>query len=172
MIATVPALEFVRLLEMGIVPCGIAIGARFKWMDDTFAAGITTRRRRTALGAQRQMQRWAGNTAMIGLTDFWEEVRRSAHADLRRSAGVQGNGVLAHIHFGQLIRQERGDKVPPNFLGRHIVVGTVIDTPRGAPVPHGIEPVVDMRDAASPLAAKAAVRHTAYPVDGEGEGAI
>lgn len=30
--ATVPALEFVRLLEMGIVPTGIAIGARYEWL--------------------------------------------------------------------------------------------------------------------------------------------
>ena len=33
-VATVPALEFVRLLEMGVVPVGLAVGARYDWLTD------------------------------------------------------------------------------------------------------------------------------------------
>jgi uncharacterized protein YbjQ (UPF0145 family) len=33
-IATVPALEFVKLLEADVVPTGLAIGAQFEWMTD------------------------------------------------------------------------------------------------------------------------------------------
>ena len=37
-IATVPALEFVRMLEMGIVPVGIAVGAYYQWLTDSYRA--------------------------------------------------------------------------------------------------------------------------------------
>ena len=63
---------------------------------------------------------------------------------------MSGNGVLAKTNFGQLIPVER-DKMPPNFLGRHIVIGTTIDARKGDGIPHHITPVVDMRDALSPL---------------------
>ena len=33
-VATVPALEFVKLLEADVVPTGIAIGAHYEWMND------------------------------------------------------------------------------------------------------------------------------------------
>ena len=33
-VATVPALEFVKLLEADVVPTGIAIGAHYEWMTD------------------------------------------------------------------------------------------------------------------------------------------
>ena len=33
-VATVPALEFVKLLEADVVPIGIAIGAHYEWMND------------------------------------------------------------------------------------------------------------------------------------------
>ena len=165
-IATVPALEFVRLLEMGIVPTGIAVGARFEWLEQwgSFWQG-------GARMAQFQTSLFAGSQPITVLGDFWERIRRGAIEDLRAHAATLGNGVLAHTHFGQLLRRER-DKQPPNYLGRHIVVGTVVDTPRGAPVPHAIEPVVDMRDAASPFARSGRPRHNSYPIDGEQEGPI
>lgn len=170
-IATVPALEFVRLLEMGIVPVGLAVGARYDWLGRTGYGGFDP----TWGGArltQWQTGAFAGNQPLMQLTDFWEGIRRQAHAALRANAAEQGNGVLAHTQFGQLIRQER-ERQPPAYLGRHIVVGTVIDSPRGAPVPHGIATVVDMRDAASPLDDPTGTRHGSYDTDLEDqEGAI
>ena len=134
-IATVPALEFVRLLEMGVVPAGLAVGARYEWLTDYS---------NTYSGS------WTGNNEPLGtLSSFWESVRRDAHSELRADAARQGGGVLAHTQFGQLIKQE-GDKAS-QYLGRHIVIGTVVHTRRGDGVPHHIRTVVDMRDDLSPL---------------------
>jgi uncharacterized protein YbjQ (UPF0145 family) len=170
-IATVPALEFVRLLEMGIVPVGLAVGARYDWLGRANYGGFDPSWGGAQI-TQWQTGAFAGNQPLMELTGFWEGIRRQAHAALRANAAKQGNGVLAHTHFGQLIRREQ-DKRPPAYLGRHIVVGTVIDTPRGAAVPHGITTVVDMRDAASPLRAPATTRHGSYDTDLEDqEGAI
>ncbi|HEX5185205.1 MAG TPA: heavy metal-binding domain-containing protein [Allosphingosinicella sp.] len=160
-VATVPALEFVRLLEAGIVPVGIAVGARYDWMDSNWGYSGWSN------GATRQTQ-WASsswsNQPLGDLTDFWERIRREAHADLRARAGRMGNGVLAHTNFGQIIRQER-DKRPPNYLGRHIVIGTVVDTPPRLDFPVEVEPVIDMRDDLSPLRDPAAPRHSSYEAD-------
>jgi uncharacterized protein YbjQ (UPF0145 family) len=167
-IATVPALEFVRLLEADIVPVGIAVGARYEWLGyrgfgrgGSWGGGWDSRARRTAW----QTRSWT-NQPLTELTDFWERIRREAHADLRRAAALQGNGVLAHTNFGQLIRREQ-DKAPPAYLGRHIVIGTVVDTRPGIPFTPGIEPVIDMRDDLSPLRDPGAPRHSPYHSDVE-----
>jgi uncharacterized protein YbjQ (UPF0145 family) len=166
-VATVPALEFVRLLEMGIVPVGIAVGACYNWLG---GGGY-------GYGWGGQQTQWqtsllAGNQPLTELGDFWEATRREAHAALRANAATMGNGVLAHTHFGEILKQER-DKQPPAYLGRHIVVGTVVDTPRGADVPHTIEPVIDMRDGLSPLKRTGEIRHAVYDTDtSEQEGSI
>ena len=163
-IATVSAMEFVRLLEMNIVPVGLAMGARHDWFTDTtnsvnggFGGG--------AFGAG-----WS-NRPLTSLSAFWERLRRGAHYDLRRDAQRQGNGVLAHTQIGQLIKLEGDDKQPPRYMGRHIVIGTVVDTPVGARVPHDITLVVDMRDDLSPLNNARPHGHTAYGVNEE-EGSI
>jgi hypothetical protein len=168
-IATVPALEFVRLLEMNIVPTGIAVGARYDWLGNQYGSwGNGWQGRQT----QWQTGAFAGNQPLTELGGFWEGIRRDAHADLRANAAKIGNGVLAHTHFGQIIRQER-DKQPPAYLGRHIVVGTVIETEFGATVPHDIEPVIDMRDDLSPLKDGSGTRHAVYESDmNDEEGAI
>ena len=167
-IATVPALEFVQLLEMGIVPIGIAVGARYEWLGGRpWSFGNRWGGQRT----QWQSSIFAGNQPLTELGTFWESIRRDAHADLRAHAATMGNGVLAHTHFGQIIRRER-DKQPPAYLGRHIVIGTVVDTPFGAGVPHGIEPVLDMRDDRT-LRPGSSHRHNVYSHElGEGEGPI
>jgi hypothetical protein len=165
-IATVPALEFVRLLEADIVPVGIAVGACYDWLNNNaygFGGGWGSSGWRT----QSQMQSWS-NQPLDELTGFWERIRRDAHADLRRAARGQGNGVLAHTNFGQLIRREQ-DKQPPAYLGRHIVIGTVVDTRRAAAFPHPIEPVIDMRDDLSPLTSPGAPRHSGYQADVQDE---
>ncbi|HEU5068250.1 MAG TPA: heavy metal-binding domain-containing protein [Sphingomicrobium sp.] len=171
-IATVPALEFIRLLEADVVPVGIAVGACYDWLNNMmggFGGAMTYSRGWGASGwqTQSQMQSWS-NQPLHELTDFWESIRRQAHADLRRAAGSQGNGVLAHTQFGQLIRREQ-DKQPPAYLGRHIVIGTVVDTRRAAELPHGIEPVIDMRDELSPLNNPGAPRHSGYQADVQDE---
>jgi len=174
-VATVPALEFVRLLEADIVPVGIAVGARYEWLGyrgfgrgsgDWRTGGWGAGWDPAARRAQWQTRSWT-NQPMLELTDFWEQIRRDAHADLRRAAAEQGNGVLAHTQFGQLIRREQ-DKAPPAYLGRHIVIGTVVYTTR-APFAPGIEPVIDMRDSLSPLRTPNAPRHAAYHSDVEDE---
>lgn len=167
-IATVSALEFVRLLEMGIVPVGMAVGAAYEWLGNF---GQWNGWGSSASRLQWQTSAFAGNQPLHDLTDFWERIRRDAHRELRRSAQDQGNGVLAHTHFGQILRRER-DKQPPAYLGRHIVIGTVVDTPRNAPVPHGIEMVLDMA-AGTPLTRTSVDRHDVYSGEiGEGEGPI
>ncbi len=172
-VATVPALEFVRLVEADIVPVGIAVGARYDWLDGWSGTGM--RGAWAGTGAVGRTQRALANVfasqPLPDLTGFWERIRRDAHADLRRNAARDGNGVLAHTHFGQLLRRER-DKQPPAYLGRHIVVGTVVDAARGAALPHAIELVVDMRDG-SPLGFDGGRRHIVYENDVQDqEGAI
>jgi len=155
-IATVPALEFVRLLEMGIVPTGIAVGARYDWLYGSYNSEGAT----------------FTNQPLAELGNFWESIRRAAHADLRRAVAKQGNGVLAHTHFGQILKRER-DKAPPAYLGRHIVVGTVVDTRRGEGISHPITMMLDMRGRDTVLKAGAGAAHDIYAHDlQDEEGAI
>jgi hypothetical protein len=155
-IATVPALEFVRLVESGIIPTGIAIGAHYQW--------LTPRSQYQAMA----MQSW-WNQPLTELGGFWEGVRRHALRELYEDTKRLGTGVLAHTHFGQILKSEGGNKQPPRFLGRHIVIGTVIDDRKsGANRPLEVRTVVDMRDAESPLLAARPHGHNAYPVRHEG----
>jgi hypothetical protein len=172
-VATVPTLEFVKLLEADIVPTGIAIGAQYEWLNDWYGdTGLT----------------FAGNVETVVLSQFWERLRQRAHAELRANAAPQGNGVLAHVHFGQLFKIEAAGQ-PKRFLGRQIVVATTVDAPKpakpanmpwGAPpwgeskprpaVPHAIGIVVDMHAGRSPLTGRAR-HHQSYALN-EQEGAI
>lgn len=177
-VATVPALEFVRLLEADIVPVGIAIGAQYDFLNPgaglLLQGGTGAARFSVSFGGAAGIQgstRPFTNAPLPDLSDFWEGIRRYALTELRRDAERQGNGVLAHTHFGQLLKVEQGNNNPPRFLGRHIVIGTVVDTRRASAVPHDIRMVLDMRDELSPLA-RAAAGHTAYTVGHEEEGAI
>jgi len=151
-IATVPALEFVRLLEMGILPTGIAVGAHYEWFNPSGtvdAAGSFRNQPLTTLGA------------------FWERVRRVALRELRQDTEKLGTGVLAHTHFGELLKREGGEKQPPKYLGRHIVIGTVVATRPRDTVRHDIRTVVDMRDDLSPLRAARPHGHNAYASNDE-----
>jgi hypothetical protein len=134
-VATVPALEFVRLLEAGIVPVGIAIGARYDFLypGSSYSANLM------------QGGTWSfANAELPELGQFWENILRFALFELRNDAERQGGGVLAHTHFGQILKIEEGGDSPPRFLGRHIVIGTVVDSARFAGIPHEIRTVVDM----------------------------
>jgi hypothetical protein len=135
-VATVPAIEFVKLLESDVVPSGIAIGAQYDWLTDW--RGATN-------------QSWQGNIESRALSQFWETIRQRAHAELRRSAKPQGNGVLAHLNFSQMFEFEGDDNQPKRYLGRHIVIATTVDARRNVPFPHEIQMTVDMHAGRSPL---------------------
>ena len=167
-VATVPALEFVKLLEADIVPTGIAVGAQYDWLNDWY--GNTS-------------QTFAGNVETSVLSQFWERIRQRAHAELRRNAAGLGNGVLAHVNFGQLFKIET-DNQGKRFLGRQIVVATVVDAPKPTKptnmpwgeskarpaVPHEIGMVVDMHAGRTPLTGH--TRHHQSYASNEREGAI
>jgi hypothetical protein len=153
-IATVPALEFVKLMEADVVPTGIAIGAHYEWMNDWQRSTNLT---------------WMGNIESQALSQLWETVRQRAHQDLRAHARTQGNGVLAHLNFSQMFERE-GQQGMKQYLARHIVVATTVDARRGVPLPHDIRMVVDMRDGATPLVGTAP-HHQSYQSN-ESEGAI
>jgi hypothetical protein len=138
-IATVPALEFVKLLEADVVPTGIAIGAHYEWLRDW-----------SGYAANPSLWFNAESTQLSGL---WEIVRHKAHANLRQSAQTRGNGVLAHLNFSQMFEVEReyGNQKVKEYLGRHIVVATTVDARRSTPLPHDFSMMVDMCDGGTPL---------------------
>lgn len=159
-VATVPALEFVKLLDADIVPTGIAIGAHYEWMSDWRGGARMT---------------WMGNRESTQLSQLWERVRRGAHAELRRHAAGQGNGVLAHLNFSQMFEQKR-DQQPTQYLAPHIVVATVVDTPavararagHGGALAQEFKMVVDVHAGASPLTGGARHHQAYYSNDEEG----
>lgn len=152
-VATVPALEFVKLLEADVVPTGIAIGAKYNWLQDWRNAA---------------RQSWMGNTESVVLSRFWEQVRKAAHAELRVNARPQGNGVLAHINFSQMLEFEQNDT--KRYLGRHIVVATTVDAKPGQTFPHPVKIVVDMHAGSTPLTGRR--RHHQSYASNDTEGAI
>ena len=154
-VATVPALEFVKLLEADVVCTGIAIGAHYEWMQDWRGAAANN---------------WMGNIESRSLSELWELVRQRAHADLRAHAREQGNGVLAHLNFSQIFEQEGGENQPRQYLARHIVIATTVDARRGQPFPHEVKMVVDMHAGKTPLTGRRP-HHQSYAVN-ESEGGI
>ena len=152
-VATVPALEFVKLLEADVVPTGIAIGAKYHWLNDWRNAA---------------RQSFMGNIESTVLSRFWEQVRQDAHAELRRNAASQGNGVLAHLSFQQMFEFEQNDT--KRYLGRSIIVATTVDARRGQPFKHDVGMAVDMHAGKTPLQGRRP-HHQSYAVNDD-EGAI
>jgi uncharacterized protein YbjQ (UPF0145 family) len=152
-VATVPALEFVKLLEADVVPTGIAIGAHYEWMNDYFRNARMT---------------WQGNAESKPLSDLWEIVRQRAHQQLRAHARSQGNGVLAHLNFSQMFEQEINNS--RRYLARHIVVATTVDARPGTTFPHEIKMVVDTHAGRTPLSGTRP-HHQSY-ASNQAEGAI
>ncbi len=132
-VATVSALEFGRLLDLGIVPVGIGIGAHFECLR---GGGFNAR----GLSIDGSGS-WV-NQALTDLSGFWERIRRTALEELRRDTQAQGNGALAHTHWGQILKFE--DNNLPCFLGRHIVIGTIIDRDPRIGISLGVQTVMDM----------------------------
>lgn len=153
-IATVPALEFVKLLEADVVPTGISIGAHYEWLTD-----------------------WYGNASRVGfwnieaepLSRLWETVRNRAHSDLRTHAKGQGNGLLAHINFSEMFEREVENQ-PRQYLARFIVIATIVDAKPGAQFPHDVQIVVDMHAGETPLTGTTP-HHQSYALNDE-DGAI
>jgi uncharacterized protein YbjQ (UPF0145 family) len=153
-IATVPALEFVKLIEADIVPTGIAIGADYRWISDWQGRADLS---------------WYGNTECNILSDHWRHVRDRAYQRLREDAASQGNGALAHINFSQMFESE-GQRESKQYLARHIVIATVIDQPKSRPLTHDFQMVVDMHAGKTPLSGTKN-HHQSYASNDE-EGAI
>jgi hypothetical protein len=152
-VATVPALEFVKLMEADIVPTGIAIGAEYRWINDWQG--------RTDLF-------FYGNTECTMLSNHWRNVRDRAYERLREDTARQGNGALAHINFSQMFEVEQ--KETKQYLARHIVIATVIDQARSKPLMHDFQMVVDMHAGKTPLTGRSN-HHQSYASNDE-EGAI
>jgi uncharacterized protein YbjQ (UPF0145 family) len=161
-LATAPALEFVRMVESGVVPVGVAVGVSGDVLgtiygrNNGYGRGYASRFSGSGGWAnynasQRigwQSQSWF-NQPITELTDFWERIRREAISDLRRAGGERGNGILAHSHTSRLIRIDQ-DKQPPAWMGEHVVIGTVVDASSYRKLEFDFQPVVDLCDK-SPL---------------------
>jgi uncharacterized protein YbjQ (UPF0145 family) len=152
-VATVPALEFVKLLEADIVPTGIAIGAEYRWITD-WQGGTNLF--------------FYGNTECTVLSEHWNDVRDRAYQRLREDTQRQGNGALAHINFSQMFETEANKQ--KQYLARHIVIATVIDQARAKPLAADFQMVVDMHAGKTPLIGTKS-HHQSYNTNEE-EGAI
>ena len=113
LVATVSQLEFARLLEAGILPIGLAVGAHYEWMADPYG--------------------WADasqsyyNQELEVLASFQMRVRKSAMDSLRAHARSQrGTGVLGRVQFTEMFREKGNSDEPTQYLCRHIAFGTVI----------------------------------------------
>jgi uncharacterized protein YbjQ (UPF0145 family) len=158
-VATVPAVEFIRLLREGIVPVGVAVGAHYEWFYPyTYNP--------TGSGSFSSMP-------LPEMSDFWQGVRWRALYSLKQEARRMGDGVLAHTQFGQLIwidAKENNNRA--GLLGRYIAIGTVVQCKDRDNILAKINTVIDMRDDLSPLDDPRPHGHNAYPTDNEQEGVI
>ena len=134
-VATVPALEFVKLLEADVVPIGIAVGAQYDWLQDW--------------NNSVSRNNWMGNIEVRALGNFWKRIRDQAIHELRESAHGQGNGVLAHVNFSQIFEFEKNET--KQYLGRHIVIATTVDARKGTPIPHDVQIALDIHAGRTPL---------------------
>ena len=80
-IATVPALEFVKLLEADVVPTGIAIGAHYEWLTDWRGNAN---------------QAWMGNIESWQLSNLWEPC---ANAPMPNCANPPARAATACWHI-------------------------------------------------------------------------
>lgn len=138
-ISTTSAAEFIRLMESGIIPVGISIGCDYEIIDD----------RRNEAGRNLFRNRWE-NFENDFLVRLWSRVRKSAFKELiKDSMRHDGNGILAHINFNELIDQEYevNDVKKYRYLARHIIIGTVVkDLGHHHSSIHDVTPVIDISD--------------------------
>ena len=74
-VATVPALEFVKLLEADVVPTGIAVGADYEWLDGGLPANLPYEVR--------------------ALSELWERVR--THALIKSCEGMPVHRATGYL---------------------------------------------------------------------------
>jgi uncharacterized protein YbjQ (UPF0145 family) len=129
-IATVSALEFVKLLESDIVPTGVAVGAHYEWLVGGWGPTLI----------------WS-NGEYPGLSEHMRKVRGRAYEALRDAAKKHGAGVLAHTNLSEMLL----GKLDEGVLARHVVVATTVDCKRAMPIPHEIKMMIDMAAGVSPL---------------------
>lgn len=112
-VATVSQLEFARLLEAGILPIGLAVGAYYEWMSDPYGWADASRS--------------YFNQELEVLASFQKRVRKSAVDAMRDHARtMRGTGVLGRVQFTEMFREKGGQDEPTQYLCRHIAFGTVI----------------------------------------------
>ncbi|MGC9271501.1 heavy metal-binding domain-containing protein [Acidiphilium sp.] len=118
MVATVSQLEFARLLEAGILPVGLAVGAHYEWMADPYGWA--------------DAQQSYFNQELEVLAGFQRRVRQSALNAMRSHARTQGGtGVLGRVQFTEMFREPGNQEEPTQYLCRHIAFGTVIQHRKG-----------------------------------------
>ena len=153
-VATLPALEFVKLLEADVVPTGIAVGASYEWLTD-----------------------WYGNASQLGIGHG----SPTANAPLgngpvsrarRTEAPCRTDGQRRTQHtlnFSEMFEREVENQ-PKQYLARFIVIATVVDAKKGTQFPHDVQIVVDMHAGETPLTGTAQ-HHQSYALNDE-DGAI
>lgn len=135
-VATVSSLEFVRLLEEGVVPVGIAIGAEYDWYQPWDGTMLNQANQAAPFAARY----W--NMEIPDLSSFQENVRRRALYNLREDGRKLGAGVLAHTQYSQMFRvnNEQGE----GFLCRHIAIGTAVSYEPSRAPKHELLPTVSL----------------------------
>lgn len=146
-LATVSALEFARLLESGVVPVGIAIGAHYDWYVDNGLGMGNMGMGNMGMGGMggNTVSYW--NQELPGLSRFMTQVRRQALQELRNDGLRIGSGILGHTQHSEMYRVEPDEANPyPRFLARHIAFGTAILHDSRSLRPFGVKPVLNVRD--------------------------
>ena len=152
-VATVPALEFVRLLEMGIVPVGIAVGARYDWLGGGYgngwgANGLGRSADAVADGRVRGQPAAHRTGRLLGRHPPRSACRAARQRRARWAMACSRTPISARSSG----RSATSSRPPISAATSSSAPSST--PPRGADVPHAIEPVVDMRDGA--LAARGA----------------
>ena len=149
-VATVSALEFARLMEAGIVPVGLAIGAHYQWYypnQNMLGQNMSGLGMGMGMGMGSGMGMMSGwNQELTSLSEFLTEVRRTAVGQLQSDAARIGTGVLARVEYSEIVPGEEQEGVPPRYLARHIAFGTaVLHDPRHH-VPMRLRSVFSVKD--------------------------
>jgi hypothetical protein len=181
-IATLPALELIKLLQADIVPTGIVIGAHDVSIPDP---------RKNKLKIL-----WRENVEYVELSDLMTTARKMANTQMRTNAFEKGRVVLAlaHVQFSRILKLE-GEGLGPSayadrarghvgarYAARHVAIATTIDqgskksredamkAHSGTVPSHGFTMVVDMHAGKTPLA-NTTSHHQSYRMNDEEGGA-
>ncbi len=139
LVATVSALEFVRLLEAGIVPVGLAIGAHYDWL---YQPAYMRQSAINSLTAAPYM-----NREMATISQFVNRVRQAAYGLLASDGARLGTGVLARTQFSELLYFEPDENYPAGrCMYRHIAMGTAVQHEPGMHRPVKVKAVFSVQD--------------------------